>query len=507
MKRTSRVLSGTLASGRQMMVGIALQIVLMPRILATAGPATAGAYAILMQMVGYLALADLGVSTALGRSLSQAAQDRRRFDELLSGGLVMLLGLGLVYALLAVGLAFAQQPLFHFPEPLAQEARNAMLLLGAWGLIRFPLSVFPTALVASQDLTWPPVVGLAANVLRMVFALYAVGAGWGLVGLSAANILAEVILAVVLTGRFLRRQRAWSFTRRGLAWPSLKPQIDFGLRAFWGNLAGRVILSSDNLVVGGLYGPAVTSVYYNTQTPVSMGYNLLFRLADNAAPGINELWSQGAWQTLRDVFLRLQRLTLLLAAPVVIGGWFYLGRVVTIWVGARQYGGPWLTLWLVLFAGLVTVGYVPQVFVYAGGDIRRFSQLIALEAVANLALSILLGAWLGLPGVALATTLTHIPMVFYVQRRVHRDLGIGWREWANRALRPAVLASAPTLIAAALLSRLAPPQSWLGLAAHGGALGLVHLLSSYAFGLAGPDRAAIAALLKRRPASPTETRP
>jgi len=497
MERTARVLSGSIASALQLLVAMALQIVLMPLILRLAGQEVLGVYAILLQVIGYLALFDLGLYTALTRSLSQATDQPARFAALLRAGVLFLSISGAIYAAAGAGLALALPGLFHLSGALAGQARLALLILAGWGLLRFPLGLFGTALLSIQDLTWPPLLALAANALRMVLAILAVLGGWGIIGLSVASIVGEAALYGILALRFMRLRPGLFQLRGRLDRPLLIEQLRFGLRAFWGNLAGRVVFFSDSLVVGNLYGAAMTSIYYNTQMPISVAYSLVYHLADNASPGINELWARGDREKLRDIFLRLQRLTLLAVAPIVIGGLFYLRAVIGTWVGPAQFGGQLMTLWLVLFAALATARNVPQVFLYAIGDLRRWSQIVAFEAAGNLALSFWWGSRLGLHGVALATLVAALPTAAYLQWRVSRDLRITWRDWAVATLLPALGAALPTTAVAALLSSLAQPAGWGALALHAGALAAVHAGSVYALGLSRADRLAARQIIRR----------
>ncbi len=498
MGRTARVVSGTAASILQLLIALALQIVLMPLILRLAGQEVLGAYAILLQIIGYLALLDLGISAALGRALAQATDTPARFSALLRVGFIFLCLVGLVSALAGSALAFGLERLFHLSPALAGPARLALLLLAGWGLLRFPAGIFGAALQAIQDLTIPPLIGLTTNFLRMILAILAVRAGAGLIGLAGATICAEALAAGALAWRFGRLRPGWFRPIGRLDRALLAEQLRFGTRAFWGNLAGRVVFSTDNLVVGNLYGPAATSVYYNTQSPIFVAYSVIFRLADNAAPGINELWARREEAKLQDIFLRLQRLVLLAATPIAIGGWFYLRATVSLWVGPAQYGGDLMALWLALFAILTPARYVPQVFLYASGDIRRFSQIVTAEAIVNLALSFWMGSRLGPHGVALATLIAHLPTAGYLQWRAQRDLRLRWRAWGQQTLWPALLAALPTFLVAGALARWAEPQSWGGLALHVLIVGAICAASIYALGLSPADRSAVAALATRR---------
>ncbi len=489
MQRTRRVLLGTLAGILQIIIATILQIALMPLILHAAGQEVLGAYSIIIQVIGYMALIDLGVYTALTRFLSQATYDDSRFQCFLSSAFFFFCLLGIAYAAIGVILAFALTDLVHLSSQVAQETTISMLFISAWGLLRFPLGIYPTALLAIQDLAFPPLVGAATNTLRMIASILAVQAGWGLIGLSGASVLTEALMYVLLYFRFRRLRPNWSVKPAYFQRTLLVEMLRFGGQAVWGNLAGRVILFTDNLIVGNLYGAAQASVYYNTQTPISIPYSVVWRLADNASPGINELWAQAERDKLRDVFLRLQRLTLLMVTPIVIGGWFYLGYTIAIWVGIGQYAGQWMTLWLILFAMLITASHVSLAFVYASGKIKRYSQIITLEATMNLTLSFILGAKLGIHGVALASTIATIPTTLYLQVRTHRDLGITWSAWGAQTLRPALWAALPTAGAAFILSSIVPPHSWGMLVVQAGLLGIVCVGSVFLFGLTSQERA------------------
>ena len=69
---STRAASGLAASLLQYGLQIALQAILMPVVLRRAGQEALGVYAVVLQIVGYLALTDLGFGAATSRSLAQA---------------------------------------------------------------------------------------------------------------------------------------------------------------------------------------------------------------------------------------------------------------------------------------------------------------------------------------------------------------------------------------------------------------------------------------------------
>ena len=72
MSRTSRAIKGTLTSFLQFGLQIVLQALLAPLVLRVIGQETLGAYAVLLQAIGYIALVDFGFAAAANRYLAQA---------------------------------------------------------------------------------------------------------------------------------------------------------------------------------------------------------------------------------------------------------------------------------------------------------------------------------------------------------------------------------------------------------------------------------------------------
>ena len=72
MNRTERAAAGFLLSLAQYGTQIGLQIVLAPAVLLLAGRETLGAFAILMEVVGYFTILDQGAGMSIGRYFAQA---------------------------------------------------------------------------------------------------------------------------------------------------------------------------------------------------------------------------------------------------------------------------------------------------------------------------------------------------------------------------------------------------------------------------------------------------
>jgi putative peptidoglycan lipid II flippase len=133
------------------------------------------------------------------------------------------------------------------------------------------------------------------------------------------------------------------------------------------------------------------------------------------------------------------------------------------------------------FAPLLVILMVSPVLTGAHNARRRGSVLLiggSINVVLNIALDIALGAWLGVVGVALASSITSTIVVIYFVRQFSRaEAGFATRPVA-RTLRDAVLASAP-------MTALVAAFAWTPAAPRDLAAGTAFLLVAALAGMAG----------------------
>ncbi|MGA8572956.1 MAG: oligosaccharide flippase family protein [Desulfobaccales bacterium] len=491
MGRKALATKGFLVNILQYFLQSALAILLAPLLLRVAGQETLGAYAALMQAVGYLILLDLGFTFALNRYLAYATgidDGGTKFTNVLNTGRTFLLGVGILYALAAVALAFGIGPLLKLSPVINSQARVAILGLAAWGVIRFPASVYGCSLFSLQDMAFRYISMGFANCLRLVASLGLVYWGFGLIGLVAAIIASEAVDFSVCFWRF-KKLRPSIQTKWGIQDTKLfREMFSFSLQALLITIAGTFIFGTDKLIAGSLWGAAQASVYYTTQLPSFIGWSILTKVADNASPAINELYAKQDWQRLRGVYLDLYRYTLLLALPFTLGLIILNKYFMTLWVGPAQYGGIALTIWTAAFAFLVSISHISFVFLVASGYIRVYSKINLAEGLFNVGLCILLGWFFGLAGIAASIFLAHLINFSYVQWKIQTDLTISSKSIFSRCLLPSVEATMVSTIILICLINLINPTNWLKLLAIVALVLISHSLASFFLGLGRSER-------------------
>lgn len=480
-----------MANALQYGLQIALQALLAPVVLSVAGQETLGSYATLLQAMGYLAIVDLGFSFTLNRYLANASgldDQGDRFSSVLGTGRSFLVVVGVVYFFAAGGLSFIIGQLLKLSPTLESQARVAVWLLAAWGLVRFPLSVYGDTLMAIQDLAFRHLLSAVSISLRLVGSLGLVYLGFGLIGMVLGNILGEITDFSISWLRFSRLKPDCRPEWKLKDSPLFREMLNFGLQGLLITLAGRLIFFSDKLVIGYLMGAAQVSIYYTTQIPAMLCYTFFWKLADNAAPAINELFARQNFERLKIVYLRLIRYTFLMAIPFAVGFMELNSHLVRMWVGSAQYAGPGVTFGIVAFGVALGISHVSYVFIIASGKIRNYTMINTAEGVIGVGLALLLGKIFGLEGVALSAFLAHLLNLAYSQFRAQKELGVSVGELMRYSLVPPLCIGLFSGMVLLFMLHLITLSSWLNLISIVGVFMASHAVACFFFGLASSER-------------------
>ena len=129
----------------------------------------------------------------------------------------------------------------------------------------------------------------------------------------------------------------------------------------------------------------------------------MWRITDNAAPAFNELYGRNEIEKLRSAYFRLIKYGLVLSVGLGLGLLVFNQSLITLWVGEAQYAGNMMTISLALFASCAVINHVNSLVLVAYGAVRLLSVISIVGGVSNLGLSLILGKFLGLQGVMVAS--------------------------------------------------------------------------------------------------------
>jgi O-antigen/teichoic acid export membrane protein len=459
-----------------------------PVLLRHLGPDRFGAARAIADWVGYLTLADFGISGALGLMVLRA-YGAGRVDQVASivrGGAALLGRIALLVLPVGVALVWLMPSLVQAPPEVSRELRPAALVALA-GLLFYPAGLFRGVLEATQRGFLVSTALIAQSMVVTALAIALSMSGWGLLGQSVATVAGTAVFAVLIVAVALRRMPGFAAQgaaplERGALWRQGWP-----LAAT--SLANRLNQMTDSIVVGYLLGAHAVGVLFLTQRFVSLTGSQVNTLVNASWPALAELRSHGQHAQFGRRVAELVRMVV--GCGMVLTGLVaaYNHHLVRLWVGEAMYGGDLLTA--ATAAASVTFGFVLLFswIIDTQGDARARLGMSAVGSALNLGLSVVLIRWMGLPGVLVATAVAYAATDgWYTPYLVSRRYGVSLRAVGASALR-GILCGAPWAAAVWWLARTHTPLGWLELGLEMGALGVLALAYCWYAVLGPPERA------------------
>ncbi len=439
-------------------VGIVFTLVLTRVLLRHLGASTYGLWIVLLALVSYLGLLDLGVSTAAVQRVARltAVGDREGVADLIRTMWVFFAVSGAVAVLVTVGLAPFVSSFLNVGALSPTEVGAALVVLGAMSALSF-LAVVPNAMLfGSGRSDRQSQIGIVVLLLTQGGQIVAVLTGGGLVAialLQAAGVGFGFVAASSLAGRV-----TGSSIRRGVfRGPLLRELLRFGGMQMVIALSSVLSFQLDAVIIGVIlplaqvapYSVALNTANF-TRTVSTQGSNLLL-------PTYSHFDAVADRERQAKYFFNAVMSCLAVSVPIIVSLAFFGEPILRLWLGSV----PPKTYGIMIALGIVTALQLPGqqcfLFLTGAGRNRRLAGLAAVGAAVNVAGSIAATYWLGPIGPAIGSLPVVLVLDFTVlPLMVCRYIGVPARRYVSRALGP-VLPGAVTAGGAALvLSRLLP---------------------------------------------------
>lgn len=399
------------------------QTVTVPLYLAFWGVELYGEWLILAALPAYLALSDIGFTTAANHdmTISAARGDldaaRRVFQScaFLVFCLVTMIGVLIVGLVAAIGL----HDLLGLERISAGDTSFVVLALGAQVLTNQYTGLLYAGYTAGGEYgrgaSFMAGILLAEQCLAPAVALAAGGSP----AVVAASICATRIIGVVTMAADLLRRMTWLVRPRGqgtvvVARALLRPAVGFAAfpagNAF--NQQGTV------LAVGAALGPASVVVFSTTRTLTRLALQMVRVIPATVGPEISRAFGRGEVSLLRDIHRASFRAALWVATLVSASVFVLGGPLLDLWTHGELDTDMGLLAMLLAVAVIDALWLSSLTILYATNRHATIgARYVATSVVAALVIYPA-AIWLGIEGAALALILLEVAMVSYVLPRV-----------------------------------------------------------------------------------------
>jgi O-antigen/teichoic acid export membrane protein len=426
VSRSRRFLSGVAANYLSQAVVMAGGLYLTRFLLLQVGREEYGVWLVILQLLAYLELLDLGVLTLVPREVAYATG---RADGPAARVAAVAEFLGKVTRLLRWQtplVAVVAAGLWLCAGGQSGEMRAALGLVALFYVVTFPWRIYQPALLGLQDLAVVGWANTTAWVIQAVLTVLLVLTGLGLWSLVVSWTVSRLLLTAFCWFR-LRTAFSDSLPRRRPPLPAAegKRLLTRGLWLTVTRVAQVLLNGTDILILGWLLGPAAVVVYACTAKLTMVFSTQAYALIITAEPALSELRVSAAPERVMRASTALGQLMLLASGLIACVLLATNQGFVTWWLGPEQYGGTALTV-LLLAAMLTrhltfTFGHI----LYCFGYEKALALMGLADGAVTVGGTILLVALLGPCGAALGSLLgvclVSLPVSLYL---LARDAGM-----------------------------------------------------------------------------------
>lgn len=388
---------------------------LSPYMVRKLGDGAYGYWEAVLELIAYLAIADLGVRPAIVHFVARhdALKDADRVNGYVNTAFVTLaIGGGIVFLGACIAAPFAPD-WFSVGAEHATETTWATVIAGATLAFSLPWNAYSAVLIGKQRFDISCRIDVFILLLRAVLVIGALVLGFGLIGVAVAAMLSSWTEMAWKSLAAFRIEPTLRFKPRLIKWSRAKELLAYGGFGLVVMFATRLVYRTDSLVIGLVEGAAWVALFafgaklahYTREMLYSVGRVLT--PAMGAIEARDESTGPARYARLSGLLTAAGRNMLMLAGPLIVYWCVMGGAFLETWVGQgkfREHGH--VPLVILAIGALAPIASYPIVAAHYGTNrMRSLAVFSGLEGVLNLGLSIILVFPYGLAGVALGTAI------------------------------------------------------------------------------------------------------
>lgn len=383
----------------------AIGFFLMPYVIHVVGDSSYGTWIFLNAIAGYTGLLYLGFGETISRYVSRhyARREWERLNEVVSGVFAAYFCSGLLAVVGSVVFAAAAPWIVETEGASLGEIQWAIVLLGLTAGLSIMGSINGGVLYGIQRFDLERGITVAGMLSKLGLTLLFLTDRYSLITLALitlAHTAIEQIVYYVAAHRLVPTLRIRLQHVRGAV---VKESYGFAALSGVGLAANKLIYDTDYIVIGLGLGNAAIVPFAIGSRLCEMIRRPIQQIGEVFLPRASELQANADQHVLQLLVCRGMGAAFVISAGLFIGAWYFSEMLIALWMGAGYDISRTVLLLLIAAQIAASPAGVVHMMLVGIGAVRVPSLLRMVQAILNVALSLVLIRPLGIVGVALGT--------------------------------------------------------------------------------------------------------
>lgn len=451
------------SSWASLAIRVILVFLVNPFIIHTLGNEQYGVWILVISVLNYVTILDLGIKQALLRFISKylGLGDMEKVNAMLSTAFFIYGIVGLIVIAATFILSFFVFDWLQIPEQYFVQGRLALLIMGLNTALSFVMICRGDSLGAFHRYDIVYGLMILEDILRTAAIIILLKSGYGLVAFALAFFVFSQLRLLLGAGfqkkLFPNVRIKFKPAAREIARDFLK----YGFISFLISFAWLFISNTDNVLIGYFLDPASVTKY-----SIAAGFIVYLRAFIHAVtfplrPIISHYETIDKSGNIKFIYTRGIKYFSFLA--FIVGGITlnFADSLILLWMGPGYETSAVILKILILPAAIFLPQAIATSVMYGVDKHRKLLYIIIAEGLLNLVLSILLVGRYGLSGIAYGTIIPQVVIYMLVVPVIIRSiLGIDLRQYYISFFYAVSIALAVSYAGGYLLIRLLNPSTW-----------------------------------------------
>lgn len=444
----NQIKAGALLNYTVIVLNTLVGLLYTPYMLRMMGQSEYGLYALVVSVISYLTILDLGFGNAVIRYTAKFRAEGKQTEQYEMFGMFFILYLAIgAIALIAGGALFFNVDAIFGDTMTAVEldkARIMMLLLVFNLAFTFPMSIFGAIITAYERFVFPRVVNIARIVLNTVVMICLLHMGYKAVAMVIVQTIFN-ILSLVLNYIYCKRQLKIRLLFGRFKWGFLKEVAIYSFWIFLSVIMDRIYWSSGQFVLGAIVGTVAVAIFAVAIQLQHMYMTFATAISGLFLPKVTGMvTTNNDSKEISDLFIRTGRIQFI-AMGLILSGFIVFGRqFIELWAGSNYGNAYYITI--MFFACMLPdlIQNLGIVIMQARNQLKFRAILGVSVAVISLCLQIVLSKYFGEVGCAAAIAAMFflgqgVIMNVYYARKQSLDIITFWSEILKMAIIPMII--------------------------------------------------------------------